>query len=95
MGTISYHFTPHYRADFLISYGVQDVQYTRWVSGNGLDNELEITKDDLETSLIIPNRMSDKDLECLSAECLINPSDAKSKTRKIIEEEYGVLANLI
>ena len=62
---------------------------------NGLDNELEITKDDLETSLIIPNRMSDKDLECLSAECLINPSDAKSKTRKIIEEEYGVLANLI
>jgi len=27
-----------YRADFRISYTVDNVQYTKWVSGNGLDN---------------------------------------------------------
>lgn len=32
-GTI-YH---RYRADFLVSYQVEGTQYTRWVSGNGLD----------------------------------------------------------
>lgn len=26
-----------YRADFLVTYNVNHVQYTRWVSGNGLD----------------------------------------------------------
>ncbi len=39
MSTISYHFTQHYRADFLISYNVGGTQYNRWVSGNGLDME--------------------------------------------------------
>lgn len=28
---------PRYRADFLISYQVNDVQYNYWVSGNGFD----------------------------------------------------------
>ena len=30
-------FSNQYRADFLISYNVNGVQYNRWVSGNGLD----------------------------------------------------------
>lgn len=30
-------FAGRYRADFLISYNVNRVQYNRWVSGNGLD----------------------------------------------------------
>jgi hypothetical protein len=30
-------FIQSYRADFLISYNVNGVQYNRWVSGNGLD----------------------------------------------------------
>lgn len=40
------HFFLRYRADFLISYNVNGVQYSRWVSGNGLNrgfvrNEIE------------------------------------------------------
>ena len=31
------HIFRKYRADFLISYNVNGVQYNRWVSGNGLD----------------------------------------------------------
>lgn len=31
------HLTHKFRADFLISYNVNGVQYNRWVSGNGLD----------------------------------------------------------
>lgn len=31
------HFIRTYRADFLINYNVNGVQYNRWVSGNGLD----------------------------------------------------------
>ncbi len=31
------HVIHKYRADFLISYNVNGVQYNRWVSGNGLD----------------------------------------------------------
>lgn len=32
------HILRQYRADFRVSYTVNNVQYTRWVSGNGLDN---------------------------------------------------------
>jgi hypothetical protein len=31
------HLAQAYRADFLISYNVNGVQYNRWVSGNGMD----------------------------------------------------------
>lgn len=31
------HLIHTYRADFLVSYNVQGIQYNRWVSGNGLD----------------------------------------------------------
>lgn len=32
-----HHLYRKYRSDFLVSYHVDGVQYTRWVSGNGLD----------------------------------------------------------
>lgn len=35
---IKSHFINRYRADFLISYNVNGVQYHHWVSGNGLDS---------------------------------------------------------
>lgn len=35
--TMRGHVIPQYRADFRVSYNVNNVQYTKWVSGNGLD----------------------------------------------------------
>lgn len=35
--TVHGHLVRRYRADFLVSYNVNGVQYNRWVSGNGLD----------------------------------------------------------
>ncbi|TAK73085.1 MAG: hypothetical protein EPO11_09075 [Gammaproteobacteria bacterium] len=40
-----------YRADFLISYNVNGVQYTRWVSGNGLDRTFTRDKNAQEVLL--------------------------------------------
>ena len=44
------HLVHRYRADFLVSYHVNGVQYNRWVSGNGLDRSYSKTsagKEDL------------------------------------------------
>lgn len=38
------HVIPRYRADFLISYNVNNVQYNRWVSANGLDQSYHLNK---------------------------------------------------
>lgn len=35
---------PSYRADFLINYSVKNVSYSRWVTGNGLDESLSSDK---------------------------------------------------
>jgi hypothetical protein len=46
------HLLRRYRADFLISYHVNGVQYSRWVSGNGLDtsfNSNETEQEDILT----------------------------------------------
>lgn len=40
-----------YRAEFLITYNVNGVQYNRWVSGNGLDNELTRNESEQEDLL--------------------------------------------
>ena len=45
------HFIHGYRADFLITYSIQGVQYSRWVSGNGLDISYSQSKSDQEDIL--------------------------------------------
>jgi hypothetical protein len=45
------HLIQRYRADFLISYNANGVQYNRWVSGNGLDRSL--TKNESEQEDIL------------------------------------------
>ena len=52
-----------------------------------LDPTLEQTKDDLEIYLIGPNRLSDKDLESLAAECLIGRTVPLEKRKQI----FGIL----
>lgn len=59
-----------------------------------IEQDLEITKDDLELSLIIPNRLNEKDLECLSAECLIDSNMQKEKIIKIIQEDFNIYMEL-
>lgn len=59
-----------------------------------MDPELEQTKDDIEISLIGPNRMSDKDLECLALECLIATDSKKNKVSKILQEDFGIYVEL-
>ncbi|VVC75118.1 hypothetical protein AQUSIP_03940 [Aquicella siphonis] len=41
-----------YRADFLISYKVNDVQYQRWVSDNGLDRSFDLDRRAQEARLL-------------------------------------------
>lgn len=55
-----------------------------------LDPSLKITKDDIETDLVIPNKLSDKDLECLAAECFIRPTAKKRKIAKVLQDDFGV-----
>lgn len=50
----------------------------------------EITKDDLELGLIINNRISEKDLECLGAECVIKNSRIHRKIRTVLSQDYGI-----
>jgi hypothetical protein len=45
------HLIHSYRADFLISYHVNEVQYNRWVSGNGLDASFTNSEGDQEDIL--------------------------------------------
>lgn len=55
-----------------------------------VDKDEEITKDNLELDLIIPNRLSERDLECLSAECLNEITVQKEKIIKIIQEDFNI-----
>lgn len=55
-----------------------------------IDPEIEQTKDDLEINLIIPNKLSEEDLFCLSAECKISPDKNKDKIVEILENDYGL-----
>lgn len=59
-----------------------------------IDPTLEITKDDIETDLIIPNKLSDQDLEKLAVECLIKTTAQKEKISKIIQDDFGVFVEI-
>lgn len=45
------HFFRSYRADFLVSYTVNGVNYSRWLSGNGLDKSYNRTGNEQEDIL--------------------------------------------
>jgi len=60
-----------------------------------IDPTLEITKDDIETGLIIPNKLSDQDLKKLVVECLIKPTVQKEKISKIIQDDFGIFVEII
>jgi hypothetical protein len=60
-----------------------------------IDPTLEITKDDIETDLIIPNKLSDQDLEKLAIECLIKPTAQKEKISKIIQDDFKIFIEII
>lgn len=50
----------------------------------------EITKDDLELNLIITNRLSEKDLECLTTECTIKNTAIHNKIKDVLTKDYGI-----
>ncbi len=56
---------------------------------------IKITKDDLEINLIIPNKLNEKDLECLSADCQIKPNENKVKIKEILENDFGIITQVI
>lgn len=58
------------------------------------DSTLEITKDDIEIDLIVPNRLSDKDLESFASECLQNPNNNKNCVSKILKDDFGIYLEL-
>lgn len=53
------------------------------------------TRDDIEISLITPNILSEKDLESLATECLINPDSKKEKVSRILQDDFGVYVELL
>ncbi len=55
----------------------------------------DITKDDLELNLIIINRLSEKDLECLATECTIKNSTVHNKIKDVLTRDYGIEITVI
>lgn len=54
------------------------------------DPTLELTRDDIEIDLIIPHRLSDKDLESLASECLAAADPKKEYVSKILRNDFGI-----
>ena len=55
-----------------------------------MDQEVEQTKDDVEIGLIVPNRLSDKDLELFASECSVIPNFKKKQISKILQDDFGI-----
>jgi hypothetical protein len=55
----------------------------------------ELTKDDIELGLIVPNRCSDKDLECFSADCHTGGQPIHTKFIGILENDFGIEVALV
>jgi len=62
---------------------------------SSIESDDEITKDELELNLILPNRLSDHDLERLAVECLIKTTPRKNKISKIIQEDFKIFVEII
>src|SRR3989338_2967873 len=50
----------------------------------------ELTKDDIELSLIIQNRCSDKDLECFAADCRTGEQLIHRKIIDTLKDDFGI-----
>lgn len=55
-----------------------------------IDTETIQTKDDVEINLIVPNRLSDKDLESFASECIRAHDLKKGQTSIILQDDFGV-----
>lgn len=62
---------------------------------DGIDPTLEQTRDDIEINLILPNRLSDKDLESLAVDCLMSTDPTKRKTSDILRDNFGIEIMLV
>jgi len=62
---------------------------------SAIESDEEITKDDLELNLILPNRLSDQDLENLAAECMIKVTPQKEKISKILQNDFRIYVEII
>lgn len=60
-----------------------------------VDPEIVQTKDDIEINLIVPNRLSDKDIESFASECLITPDFKKERVTIILRDDFGVSVQLL
>ncbi len=69
-----------------------DKTFIKYVAS--IEQEQEITRDELELNLIIPNRLSDVDLEKLGAECAINHGLVYDKIKSVLENEFGIYVRL-
>lgn len=55
----------------------------------------ELTGNDIEIGLIVPNRCSDKDLECFAADCHIGGLPIHTKFSSILRDEFGIEVTLV
>lgn len=55
-----------------------------------IDSELTLTIDEIETGLVVPHKMSIKDLEYLNSLCSNEGGDVYSQISDVLEHEYGV-----
>lgn len=71
--------TPSYRADFLISYNINGVQYNRWVSANGFDRSFQTNGGEEEETLA---------QYAIGAQytCYYNPDDPQTSVLTIRED---------
>lgn len=60
-----------------------------------VDPTLKQTKDDIEINLIVPNRLSDKDIESLAFECLVDADLKKKQVSKILQDDFGIYIELV
>jgi hypothetical protein len=62
---------------------------------DSIDPTLEQTRDDIEINLISPNMLSDKDLEALASECLIDPNLEKNQVANVLQKDFGVYMDIV
>jgi hypothetical protein len=60
-----------------------------------LDPADELTQNDIELNLVVPNRCSDKDLECFSADCHVGRQPVHQKVIEVLRDSFGVEVTLV
>jgi hypothetical protein len=59
------------------------------------DSSEALTKDDIELGIIVPNRSSDKDLECFAADCHLGGQPIHKQAIDLLKDEFGVDVSFI